>query len=165
MSKLKIEGLSDLNKALQELPAKIERNILRGALREGSKEFLAKAREEVPKKSGALLKSLRVSARVKQGKVTATMTAGNKVAFYAHMVEFGTASFYTGSGESVGAPYEIKPNGKALKVGDYYFGKITQPGVKPQPFMRPAFDAGSADAVKAVTDYIKKRLEKEAAKK
>ena len=101
MSKLKIEGLSDLNKALQELPAKIERNILRGALREGSKEFLAKAREEVPKKSGALLKSLRVSARVKQGKVTATMTAGNKVAFYAHMVEFGTASFYTGSGKMI----------------------------------------------------------------
>lgn len=165
MSTLKIDGLAQLNKLLKELPAKIETNIMRGALREGSKQFLQRARDEVPVKSGKLRKSLRVSARVRQGKVTATMTAGNKVAFYAHMIEFGTASFYSGSGESVGAPYEIKPNGKALKSGDNYFGKITQPGVKPQPFMRPAYDEGSADAIKAVAEYIKKRLEKEAAKK
>ena len=165
MSTIKIEGLADLNKLLKELPSKIERNIMRGALREGSKEFLERAKEEVPVKSGRLRKSLRISTRFKKGEVTATMTAGNGQAFYAHMIEFGTASFYTGSGKSVGAPYEIKPNGKALKVGNYYFGSITQPGVKPQPFMRPAFDAGSAEAVKAVAEYIKKRLDKEAAKK
>lgn len=154
MSTLKIEGLADLNKLLKELPSKIERNIMRGALREGSKEFLERAKEEVPVRSGRLRKSLRISTRFKKGEVTASMSAGGKGAFYAYMVEFGTAA------------HLIKPKRKkSLIVNGAQVASVDHPGAEEKPFMRPAFDAGSADAVQAVAEYIKKRLDKEAAKK
>jgi HK97 gp10 family phage protein len=154
MSTLKIDGLAQLNKLLKELPAKIETNIMRGALREGSKQFLERARDEVPVKSGKLRKSLRISTRSKKGQVTASLSAGGKGAFYAYMVEFGTAS------------HLIKPKTKkSLMINGASVASVDHPGSEDKPFMRKAFDAGSADAVKAATDYIKKRLEKEAAKK
>jgi HK97 gp10 family phage protein len=153
VSELHVSGLSELDKLLKELPAKVERNILRGAMRAGAKVFESRAKELVPIKSGQLRDSIKVSTRSKRGRVSATVRAGGKKAFYAHMVEFGTARHF------------IKPRKrKSLFFAGLAREVVDHPGSAPRPFMRPALDGGQAEAVNAAADYIRKRLAKEAAK-
>lgn len=150
MSEIKVSGLSDLQRFLDQLPAKISANILRGALRSGAKVIANAAKSNVTSVSGELAKSIRVSTRTKKldGKVSASVKTGSKAAFYAHMTEFGTR------------PHVIKAKDKkVLKIGDRLAGKeVKHPGANPKPFMRPALDAQSGAAIVAAGEYIKKRL-------
>lgn len=153
MSDFQITGLSEMNDLLQQLPAKIEANVLRGALRAGQKEILEAAKANVPVQSGDLRASLRIKTRSKKGEVSATLVAGNKKAYYAHMVEFGTAQHF------------IKPKrarslffaGLARKVVDH-------PGAAAHPFMRPAFDEAQGKALESMRAYIARRLPLELAR-
>ncbi len=154
VSELHVSGLFELDKLLKELPAKVERNILRGAMRAGAKVFADRARELVPVRSGQLRDSIKVSTRSKRGRVSATVRAGGKKAFYAHMVEFGTARHF------------IKPRKrKSLFFAGLAREVVDHPGSAPKPFMRPALDGGQVEAVNAAADYIRNRLAKEAVKK
>ena len=152
MTDIKVKGLAELQTFLDQLPAKMEANVLRGALRAGAKPLLAAAKAAAPVGepsetnrnryklyAGALRDSIRISGRIdkRDGKVTASVKAGGKTktgadVFYAHMVEFGTKPHVIGDG--------------------------THPGVQAKPFMRPALDAQSQAAVVAAGEYIKKRL-------
>ena len=153
VSELHVSGLSELDKLLKELPARIEGNIMRGAMRAGAKVFADRAKQMVPVKSGQLRDSIKVSTRSKRGRVSATVRAGSKKAFYAHMVEFGTAR------------HLIKPRKrKSLFFAGIAREVVDHPGASPKPFMRPALDGGQVEAVNAAADYIRKRLAKEAAK-
>ena len=153
VSELHVSGLSELDKLLKELPARIEGNIMRGAMRAGAKVFADRAKQMVPVKSGQLRDSIKVSTRSKRGRVSATVRAGSKKAFYAHMVEFGTARHF------------IKPRKrKSLFFAGIAREVVDHPGASPKPFMRPALDGGQVEAVNAAADYIRKRLAKEAAK-
>ena len=155
MGEQNITGLKELQQFLDALPAKIEKNILRGAMRAGSKVQMARAKELVPietegKHPGALRDSLRIKTSARNGVVKASVVAGNKKAFYASWVEFGTAAHF------------IKPkNRKSLFFAGLAREVINHPGAKPKPFMRPALDATVQAAVAAVGDYIRKRLTKE----
>ena len=93
----------------------------------------------------------------------ANLIAGNKEAWYAHLIEFGTGSFYAGHGTtSKKQPYEIRPkNRKSLFFAGVMRDVIIHPGIKPQSFMRSAFDVNSDRAVLAFADYIRVRLPKE----
>lgn len=190
-TKVSISGLRELDAALKDLAPKIEGNILRGGLRAGTTVFRDRARALVPTASGDLKKSIRVRTRLRRGEVSATLTAGDKTAWYAHLLEFGTGSFYEGSGKSsVRGPYVIaaqnedgsqskdvgrandamarEANGRggkgALLINGRLFEKVVHPGIHAQPFMRPAFDGGERAAVEAMADYIRARLAKELAK-
>lgn len=166
MAEIQVKGLAELHKVLQNLPEQLEKKVLRNALRAGANEFKKAAQAQVPIKSGALRKSIRVKTSARKGRwrLKATVTAGNAEAFYAHMVEFGTASYYTGSGRTVGGPYEIKPvKGKALAFLGLARDAVIHPGIHPQPFMRPAFDSGSEAAIAAFAESVRKRLSKEGA--
>lgn len=151
---LKIDGLADLQRMLDELPAKVEANIMRGAIRVGAKVIEDRAKELAPVKSGALRDSIKVSTRSKRGEVSATIRAGGGKAFYAKWVEFGTAQHF------------IKPkNRKSLFFAGMAKEVVDHPGARQKPFMRPALDGGHTGAIDAMAEYIKKRLAKEAAKK
>lgn len=168
-SEVEIKGLSEFHKLMSQLPVRIEKNITKGMLRAGQKVMMAGTKNllnDVTKRdSGALEKSIRIRfARKseKYGWVRSYLIAGNKDAFYSHMIEFGTASYYTGSGESVGRPYEIK----AGKAASLFFGgkaveKVMHKGIKPRPFMRPAADMYSAASIDAMVAYVQKRIPKE----
>ena len=169
-NEIKVEGLVELQKMLDQLPAKIEANIMRGGLRAASNIYRDRARNAVPKKSGALRKSIKVTTSNKKGALSATISAGDKNAFYAHMIEFGTASFFAGSGKSVGGPYKIpgKTKGgkstrkkKAVAFDESIYNNVTHPGVHPVPFMRNAFDQGTAEVLEALRLYVGGRLGKE----
>ncbi|MBW8067165.1 MAG: hypothetical protein GJU73_06940 [Ferrovum sp.] len=100
MTDIEVKGLSELQKLLDELPARIEANVVRGGLRAAARVIRDEARrlcpvgENLPKghKSGALRDSIRVSMSSKHGAITASIKAGGKNnVYYAHMVEYGTA--------------------------------------------------------------------------
>lgn len=164
-TQITIKGLADLNKLLQELPVKIETNILRGGLRAGAKVIADEAKRLCPqsvpstvaKKYGAtpgeLMRSIRVSMRSRRGIVQATVKAGNYKAFYAHMVEYGTAAHF------------IKPkNRKSLFIAGLFSEAVSHPGAQRKPFMRPAMDSKAQAAIQAMADYVRDRLPKEFAK-
>ena len=165
MAEIHVTGLAELQKFLDELSPKIERNILRGALRAGANVIKATAKANCPigppnKENaklyggyeGSLQASIRVGTRAKGGKVTAYVKAGGKNggkadAYYAHMVEWGTR------------PHVIsaKP-GHMLAFGGGFLHSVDHPGTKPHPFMRPALDTQAANAVVAAAEYMKARL-------
>lgn len=156
MTDIKIKGAVELQNFLNQLPAKIEANIMRGALRAGAKPIVEEARKNAPVGepsesakikykvyAGALRDSIRLSARInrRDGNITASIKAGGKVrrtgatVFYAHFSEFGTR------------PHSLSEKGES-----------THPGTQPKPFMRPALDGQSEAAIQAACEYIKRRL-------
>jgi HK97 gp10 family phage protein len=157
-----IAGGKQLQEFLKALPAKVEKNIMRAALRAGARVIANEAKTLVPVGSGKLKKSLRTGSDATKGKVTAYVRAGgrrsgatkDKDAFYAQFIEYGTAA------------HAIKPkNKKRLKFtaadGTVVITRLVRhTGAKPKPFMRPAFDAKGDAAVRAVSAKIRERLTK-----
>ena len=149
MADFEVQGLKELNDALQQLPVKLERNILRGAIRAGAQPIVDAARRLAPVLSdadprrvfGALAKSIHArSVQMKNGMLTGGVVAGgaatvgrgkDKVeadAFYARFVEYGTAK------------------------------------MAPRPFLRPAIDSKTEAAIDATADYIRTRVDQEIAR-
>jgi len=166
MSEIKhIGGLKELQLLLDQLPAKVEKNIMTGALRAGAKLILMTARANVPVATpnqrnqmlyggyaGALRDSLRLSSQFRNGQVVVSIKAGGKTkrggdAYYARFVEYGTSSHRI----------RAKAGGK-LFFGGKFHTEIMHPGAKPKPFMRPALDENGFSAMIAAAEYIKKRL-------
>lgn len=168
MSEVHVTGLADLQKFLDQLPVKVEMNVMRGALRAGAKLIKddAVARCPVGKPSaegarlyggyaGALRDSIRLSARRKGSVLSVSVKAGGKTrqgadVWYAHLIEF------------TGAVAHIirSTNRKALSFGKAggVFRSVLHPGMKAKPFLRPALDAQASNAVVAAAEYMKKRL-------
>lgn len=168
-----VSGLKELDAILKTLPAKVEGNVMRGALRAGQKVLLQGAQAELlaagAVDSGELLRSLRIRQAVRSKKfgwVRMNLIAGNKQAWYAHLLEYGTASYYTGRGRSIRKPYKIKPKKQpgALLFGGVVREEVTHPGIKPRPFMRNTADRYSRGAIDAVAAYLRKRVPAEAKK-
>lgn len=142
-----IKGGKELQAFLSSLPAKVEKNIMRSALRAGANVIRAEARTQVPVDSGALRKSLQVTTGGKRGQVIAKVRSKLP---YAHLVEFGTAA------------HVIQHKAKeALAFGGTVVPTVQHPGAKAKPYLRPALDTKAGAAVVAVGDQVKKRLTKE----
>ena len=164
-----IQGLAQLDAALKTLTADMEGKVVRGGLLAGQKVIAQAARDNLEDqdavKTGELRKSIRVRFKRKSQKfgwVRYEVVAGGKKAWYSHLIEFGTASFYSGKGKTVGKPYKIKAKKKgSLSFGGLLKEQIIHPGIKPRPFMRPAFDENSKEALEAMAEYIRKRLPRE----
>jgi len=150
MNDANITGGRELDQLLQTLPAKLETNIMRGALRAGANVYLVEVRRNLAaiSKTDGLLGASRVTTRKgKDGNVTASVKVGRGQVYYAHMVEFGTR------------PHAI--TAKAMTINGNVVRSVAHPGAKPKPFMRPAAEAKFAEAVAAVQARIRKRLTKE----
>lgn len=167
VSETSVSGLKELDAALKQFTAKVEGSIVRGGVRAGALAFRDRAAAYIKDDTGALRKSLRVRTRLKRGKVSATLVAGDKEAFYAHMVEFGTAPhLIKATGPSGTRNVAARVNRVNKRAGGLAFGgvlveQVNHPGSAPKPFMRPALDGGQTDAVQRMADYIKKRITKE----
>lgn len=92
MADVRVKGLADLNKFLQQLPAKVEQSVLRGALRAGANVVMAEAKANVPVDSGLLRDGLKVTTNSRRGRVTAKVKATGKHSFIAPWLEYGTAA-------------------------------------------------------------------------
>lgn len=143
-----IGGGANLDALLQTLPAKMETNVMRSALRAGAAVYLAQVKQNIPVQQGYLRQSARITTRKsRDGQVSASVKVGNQLAFYAHMVEFGTRA------------HIIAPKRGALQIGGQFVaGAVEHPGARPHPFMRPAADEKFTAAVAAVQKKIRDRL-------
>lgn len=148
---VKVTGLAGLQALLDELPARIEANVVRGGLRAAAKVVALEAKRLCPVgKTGALRDSIHVSMRSKHGHLSATIKAGGGKVFYAAMVEYGTARHW------------IKPkNRKSLFVAGLMKEAVDHPGAKKAPFMRPAIDGKALGAIQTLADYLRERIPKE----
>ena len=171
-----IIGGRELNDFLQQLPVKVERNIMRGALRAGANVYKRLVQARVPVVHGVLRKSVRVSTRSKRGTVTASVKIGGSMAYYAHMVEFGTKPHLIKVQESERSiNYRLTRkrgrltyasmrtvNRNVLQIGNRFVGPtVKHPGAQPQQFARPSFDEGVNPVLEEVKNYIRGRLTKE----
>ena len=164
---LNISGLKELNAFLAQLPVKLRRNVVRGALRAGIKLIYQDARTNCPVGQpsatgrrryklyeGALRDSIRISVKAKGSYVRASVLVGGKVkktgvdVFYAHLIEFTGA----GAHEIVARKYG------SLFIGGLFRKAAHHPGISPHPFLRPAFDKNQSTAVIAAGNYMKNRL-------
>lgn len=174
-----VKGLKELNAFLEQLPPKLQKNIMGGALRRGARVILLVARGLIHNVSGELAKSLRVSVKNIRGRVTARIIAGGPKADIENRpiwVEYGTRAhlirvrmedrptYYKRVGLFTQRLTRVSVStiNRAIKIGGRFVGKaVKHPGSRPRPFMRPALDSSSTSAVRAVGEYIKQRLTKE----
>jgi HK97 gp10 family phage protein len=164
-----ILGAVALDALLGTLPVKIEKNILRGALRAGAKVMLAEVKQRIPVASGDLRDSVRITTRVRRGVVSASVKAGNAKAYYAGMVEFGTRPHLIkvddkdrGVNRRTGKLASVTTVNRRLAIGGTVIGpSVAHPGAKARPYMRPAADAGFEAAVGAVQKHVRDRLTKQ----
>ena len=163
---IQVDGLSQLNALLEQLPGAIQAKVMRGALRAGQKVIMDAAKAIVPtglpsaensrlygSYMGALRDSVKLSTRSRDGKITCTLRAGNKKAYYASWVEFGTKAHVIRAQKGGGLLY----NGK-------FAAQIDHPGARKNPFMRIAFDSQHQAALAAVVAYLGPRINKEITK-
>jgi len=89
-------GMDKLLHSLKVFPERVQKNVLSGAVRAGTKPILTEAKIRVPKDTGNLKKSLGVIKRRSRDKTKLRFSitprkGGKNDGFYAHMIEFGTS--------------------------------------------------------------------------
>lgn len=151
-----IAGGKELAQFLQQLPLKIEKNIMRSALRAGATVIAKEAKLNVPVQLGELKRSIRTGSNAKKGRVEAYARAGNKKAYYYRFVEYGTAAHVIKAGKNKKLLTFTARDGKKVEIQ-----QVNHPGAIAKPYMRPALDSKGKDAVRAVTQQIRARLTKE----
>lgn len=146
-----IKGLPELQKFLDAFPAKVEKNILRGALRAGMAVVRPFAQQRIHSVSGELAAGLKLGTRVRNGKAIAFVRTSGPHGFVARWVEYGTKAHFIEAGP--GGVLQFPDGGVATGV--------LHPGALPHPFLRPALDSEAEAAVVAAAEHMKKRLTKE----
>lgn len=145
-----VKGLSDLLAALDALPLRLERNVVRTGLRKGAAKITIYERALLSEhsKSGRLARSVAVKAKRKDGMPAVAITLGNKQAYYAHMVERGTKA------------HDIRPRkAKALRLhGNKFAAFVRHPGFPGLFIVKRAVESRALDAVEAFRQYAKSRI-------
>lgn len=124
-----IKGLEQLISKLNNLPEKLEKKVIRAAVRKGAILVRDKAREKAPVKTGTLKKSIKIrSNKVANGIISFKIGPTNDKkkgtdVFYGRFIEFGTSKMAA------------------------------------KPFMRPALDESETEVLNVVIDNIKSKLE------
>ena len=165
-----VKGLSDLQRFLDELTPKMEKNVMRGAMRAGARVVLPVAKSNISQVSGALAKSLKAGSNARGGTVTGYVRTR---LYYSKWVEYGTRphiikvrpedrpSRMTRRGERA---FSIRTINRMVERGSLVIGRnfvgasVDHVGARPKPFLRPALDTQAGAAVVAVGNYIKDRL-------
>lgn len=142
-----VKGLSQLQAFMQQLPAKYEKNVLRGALRAGAKPVLGEVKANIWVQTGQLRDGLKISTSAKGGTVIAKVKVTGKHAFIAPWLEYGVAAHTI-----------TADKGGWLFFGGDFAKSVNHPGVQARPVFRPALDSQATAAVVAAAEYSKHRL-------
>lgn len=151
---LNIAGLSELRAALRELPDRIARNVLRGAVNAGATVIRAEARVRAPVYTGEVADGHPPPGTLKraiyQKQINELSSLTNQVFFV---------------GVRHGKKYR-KQGKKGDKSQDAYYWRWVEFGtstMSARPFLRPAFEAKKLEAVEAMKKYMIERIPKEVA--
>ncbi|RQT38386.1 HK97-gp10 family putative phage morphogenesis protein [Burkholderia contaminans] len=133
MSSVQILGLADLQDDFMKLARAQSTKALRRATVAGAKVIRDEARARAPKKTGKLRRNI-VSAALRQKDAPGLATAGVRV----------------------------RSKGKADSPDNAFYWRFVELGaqhMKPEPFMRPAFDASIAQAEGAIRTEISRAID------
>lgn len=163
-----IEGLSELEDALKELPKATGRNVIKRALTQAAEPIRAAAASYAPTgRTGVLKQSIAVS------KIRFSKGEAGKAAFAAAMKRGASraeaqaaareANAEAGNDEDITSGLaEIGPAKKSEKIDPWYahfveFGTVK---MSAKPFMRPAYESQKMSAVESVKDILKAEIQK-----
>ena len=145
--KMELKGAKELEKALLELPKRIGKNAIKRALVKVAGPIAEDAKSRAPVDSGKLKERIAVSATLSRrqrkgrnkdkGLVEVFVGAGARR--HAVLVEFGSGPRQHESGKGTGQ-------------------------VQPQPFMRPAWEAGKQKALDSLARELAVEIERAAAR-
>lgn len=168
-----VKGLEDLQKALDQISAKIEANVMRGAMRHAMKPIKDKAGMNIESKTGELAKGLKIYTQLKKGVVKCVLAARGPSGYVSMYLEYGTRPHLIKVQEeekNINYRRSVKLgklvresmttiNRRSLEIGRSFVGPVVEhPGAKPHPFLRPALDSEGQNAVLRAADYIRARL-------
>lgn len=158
MGNVKVEGLSQIHKALSELGRKVSNKIAVKAMREGGKIVQEQARQNAPvlsqstpyRRAGTLKKAIKSSTKVlKNGKIGTVV----------RVKELTTKQIET---------FKVRSGKKgALNPKDPYYWRFLEFGTSKmpaKPFMRPAFEQSKEKAATEIITTLKRGIEEEAGK-
>jgi HK97 gp10 family phage protein len=152
---MKVDGLRQLNKALQELPLKIRGAPLRTATRKASMVIRNEARSKVPVNTGLLKREIitsRSRSQSSEGRETFVVMVKQLVKKYANTK----------------ANRRMNRVGKKFKTeGLAYYWKFLEFGtskMRARPFMRPAFDSKKQEAVRVLQRELDAAIQAQARK-
>jgi hypothetical protein len=165
----KLKGGVALDQLLASLPAHMERNILRGALKAGAEEYAEGARENC--RSDEVRDTIKVSSRSEPGIVSAKVQTKGPGAFKAPWLEHGTDPHFISVDDELSGGRTVSrinrlakepDSSHSLVIGGEFAGStVFHPGAKSHPFMRPAVDTREAEAIAAISNHIATKLTKE----
>ena len=154
---IRVDGLKELDQALQDAEQAFATRWVNGALRAGVIQIMRGMSPLVPRDTGNLLSSLRWSRGKPQSADSAVRNYAVVIGkhklptdpFYAHMVEFGTK------------PHVIKAasGGGFLHFGNTFARAVQHPGTRPDPFMEEGLSQGAQGALDAFRFYLGKKLD------
>ncbi|MBN9018726.1 MAG: HK97 gp10 family phage protein [Rhizobiales bacterium] len=163
---MKIQNADRFLRKLERMP-KVAKAEIQTALKASAEGIAGTARRMAPKKSGALARSIGTTigkyvtdnANVRGVQATAgghdlsvTIHAGDEIAWYAALVEYGTAPHYI-----------VAKRARALGVGGRLGKRVHHPGAAPQPFFWPAWRLGKKPAKRLIAAAVRKAAKKVAA--
>lgn len=171
-----VAGLEELRAALKQLPERISRNVLRGAVAAGAAVIRKEAQAIAPVYTGSVAQGHPPPGTLKRSIVQkqivelsgptrqtfyVTVRKGKKYrgqgkkgnlsqdAYYASWVEFGH--------------YYVPPRPKGVSRKAHRAANRAK-FVPAKPFMRPAFESKKGEAVAAIREYMANRIPQEVAK-
>lgn len=150
-----ITGLKELQAALKELPDRIAKNVLRGAVNAGATLIKKEAANRAPVYTGPVSAGHPPPGTLKRSVYQKQIRdLSNKV----------KQTFYVG----VRKGKEFRKQGKSGNLSqDAYYARFVEFGtakMPAKPFLRPAFEAKKEEATNAIKAYLEKRIPEEVAK-
>jgi len=159
---VKVKGKATLDAFLASLPAKLEVNVLKPALKAGAEVIADRQRQMV--RSEEVRGDIKTSTSAKDGVVTAKVQVKGKFAFIAPWLEFGTAAHFikvsdeARKGRTVNRMNRQLREGSLVINGQFVGDTVLHPGARSYPFFRPGYDAAQDEAVAAIGAHIRAKL-------
>lgn len=151
---INITGLNELRAALRELPQRIARNTLRGAVSAGASVIRAEVRARAPVYTGPVAEGHPPPGTLKRAIYQKQIAELSSLTHQVFFVGVRQGKKYRNQGK------------KGDKSQDAYYWRWVEFGTSKmaaRPFMRPAFEAQKLAAVEAMKTYLTERIAREVA--
>lgn len=162
---LEFKGLKQLDKALEQLPLKVQKKVMTGAVRAGANVMKKQAKKEAPvSENGGYLRDSIIARKKKKAKLTELVyeVGPSREAYYGLMQEIGFIA--TGPKEATGKGLtyrEFRARAKATRTAKGKKGATHVPG---KHWLRKAFNLTFRRAMEKTKANLTKGIEREAAK-
>lgn len=157
--RVKVEGLKEVQKALEELPRATQKNVMKRVLMERAKPIAAMAESMVPVDQGTLKKSIKVFAR--------SGSEGKKA--FAKAMRGGASRKQAGqaarTANSAAATQQVVYVSTTRQLPHAHMQEFGTSKMAPNPYMRPAWDKHEPDMLKGLADDLWSEIRKAAARR